>query len=147
MSYEQSSIAVTETRRMIQLLDMIKFYSYSNQPNIEKNQIIHNKDQLHRQHSKVIESINEVPVPILCFDALNKAMKEINECDNTDDLSVKISIYKITARDVFLSLQRIQYMFRRQASALAFIPEMDESAYNNRDARDEDGYPGDEHRV
>ena len=145
MSYEQSSTAVTETRRMIQLLDMLKFFSYSNQPNIEKNQLIYNKDQLHKQHSKVIESINEVPVPILCFDALNKAMKEINECDNTDDLSVKISIYKITARDVFLSLQRVQYMFRRQASALAFIPEMDESAYNNRDARDEDGYPG-EHR-
>ena len=145
MSYEQSSIAITETRRMIQLLDMLKFFSYSNQPNIEKNQLIYNKDQLHKQHSKVIESINEVPVPILCFDALNKAMKEINECDNTDDLSVKISIYKITARDVFLSLQRMQYMFRRQASALAFIPEMDESAYNNRDARDEDGYPG-EHR-
>lgn len=145
MSYEQSSTAVTETRRMIQLLDMLKFFSYSNQPNIEKNQLIYNKDQLHKQHSKVIESINEVPVPILCFDALNKAMKEINECDNTDDLSVKISIYKITARDVFLSLQRMQYMFRRQASALAFIPEMDESAYNNRDARDEDGYPG-EHR-
>ena len=145
MSYEQSSTAVTETRRMIQLLDMLKFFSYSNQPNIEKNQLIYNKDQLHRQHSKVIESINEVPVPILCFDTLNKAMKEINECDNTADFSVKISIYKITARDVFLSLQRIQYMFRRQASALAFIPEMDESAYNNRDARDEDGYPG-EHR-
>ena len=146
MSYEQSSTAVTETRRMIQLLDIIKFFSYSNQPNIEKNQLIYNKDQLHRQHSKVIESINEVPVPILCFDALNKAMKEINECDNTDDLSLKTSIYKITARDVFLSLQRMQYMFRRQqSSALAFIPEMDEPAYNARDARDEDGYPG-EHR-
>ena len=130
---------------MIQLLDMLKFFSYSNQPNIE-NQLIYNKDQLHKQHSKVIESLNEVPVPIICFDALNKAIKEINECDNTADLSVKISIYKITARDVFLSLQRMQYMFRRQASALAFIPEMDESAYNNRDARDEDGYPG-EHRV
>ena len=74
-------------------------------------------------------------------------MKEINECDNTDDLSIKISIYKITARDVFLSLKRMQYMFRRKSSALAFIPEMDESAYNNRDARDEDGYPGDEQRV
>ena len=41
----------------------------------------------------------------------------------------------------------MQYMLRRQASALAFIPERDESAYNNRDARDEDGYPGGEHQV
>ena len=65
MSYEQSSTAVTETRRMIQLLDIIKFFSYSNQPNIEKNQLIHNKDQLHRQHSKVIESINETTKSLL----------------------------------------------------------------------------------
>ena len=147
MSFEQNSIAITETLRMIQLLDLIKSYHYSNQPNIEKNKFIEHKSQLQRQHSKVIESINEVPVPVLCFDTLNKAMKYISECVNTADLSVKVSIYKITARDVFLSLQRMQYMFRRQAHALAFIPEMDEPAYNNRDARDEDGYPVPEHWV
>ena len=37
MSFEQNSIAITETLRMIQLLDLIKSYHYSNQPNIEKN--------------------------------------------------------------------------------------------------------------
>ncbi len=145
MSYEQISNSIKDLLRMIQLIDLIKAYNYSNQPNIAQQKLIEHKDQLQRQHSKVIESLNEIPVAINCFDILNSAMISAAQSVDAAELSQQITIYKATTKDVFLSLQRRQYIIKR--NALAFIPERNESAYNNRDARDEDGYPGGEHQV